>query len=233
MMNRSPKLFTLLLATGLAAFAQQYTISTVAGIGGVLGYDGDGAAAISAQLVRPFRVAVDSKGNIYIADYYSYRVRMVTASNGTINTIAGNGVPGYSGDNEAGASASIGDIHGIAVDSSGNVFIAEPPTAAFAKSTPRARSPPSQATELAVTRAMEPQPRAPSCGSLPDSRSIVRATFTSRTTETLQFERLIPKGPLPPSPEPAATVSAAMVGRPPKQPWPIRTRSRSTAAAIY
>ena len=124
-MNRSPKFFTLLLATGLAAFAQQYTISTVAGIGGVLGYDGDGAAATSAQLVRPFRVAVDSKGNIYIADYYSYRIRMVTASNGTINTIAGNGTPGYSGDNEAATSASIGDIHGIAVDSSGNVFIAD------------------------------------------------------------------------------------------------------------
>ena len=124
-MNRSPKLCALLLATGIAAFAQQYTISTVAGIGGVLGFNGDGGAASSAQLARPFRVAVDSKGNIYIADYYSYRVRMVTASNGNINTIAGNGNPGYSGDNDAGSSASIGDIHGIAVDSSGNVFIAD------------------------------------------------------------------------------------------------------------
>jgi len=124
-MNRSPKLFTLLLATGLAAFAQQYTISTVAGIGGVLGYDGDGGPATSAQLVRPFRVALDSKGNIYIADYYSYRVRMVTASSGEINTIAGNGSPGYSGDNDAATSASIADVHGIAVDSSGNVYIAD------------------------------------------------------------------------------------------------------------
>jgi len=124
-MNRSPKLFTLLLATALAAFAQQYTISTVAGIGGVLGYDGDGGPATSAQLVRPFRVAVDSNGNIYIADYYSYRVRMVTASSGNISTIAGNGNPGYFGDNEAGASAQISDVHGIAVDSSGNVYIAD------------------------------------------------------------------------------------------------------------
>ena len=124
-MNRSPKLFTLLLATGLAAFAQQYTISTVAGIGGVLGYDGDGAAATSAQLVRPFRVAADSNGNIYIADYYSYRIRMVTASSGNISTIAGNGSPGYAGDNDAATSASIADVHGIAVDPSGNVYIAD------------------------------------------------------------------------------------------------------------
>lgn len=124
-MNRSLKLFTLLFATGLAAFAQQYTINTVAGIGGVLGYDGDGGPATSAQLVRPFRVAVDSNGNIYIADYYSYRVREVTASTGVINTIAGNGRPGYSGDNDAATSATIYDVHGIAVDSSGNVYIAD------------------------------------------------------------------------------------------------------------
>lgn len=124
-MNRSPKLFTLLLASGLAGFAQQYTISTVAGIGSVLGFDGDGGAPNSAQFARPFRVAIDSKGNIYIADYYNYRVRMVTASSNTINTIAGNGTPGYSGDNEAGINASIADIHGIAIDSSGNVYIAD------------------------------------------------------------------------------------------------------------
>jgi uncharacterized protein (TIGR03437 family) len=124
-MNRSLKLFTLLLASGLAAFAQQYTISTPVGIGGVLGFDGDGGPAISAQFARPFRVTLDSHGNIYIADYYNYRIRMVTASTGIINTIAGDGTPGYAGDNDLAVNASIADVHGVAVDSSGNVYIAD------------------------------------------------------------------------------------------------------------
>lgn len=124
-MNRFPKLFTLLLTTGLAAFAQQYTINTVAGIGGVLGYNGDAGPATQAQLVRPFRVTVDSSGNIYIVDYYSYRIREVTASTGIINTIAGDGTPGYAGDGAAAIDAEIYDVHGIAVDSSGNVYIAD------------------------------------------------------------------------------------------------------------
>jgi uncharacterized protein (TIGR03437 family) len=123
-MNRLQKVFALLLASGLAAFAQQYTISTVAGIGGVQGFV-DGGPATQAELDKPFRVAVDSSGNIYIADYYTYVIRMVTASTGNIKTIAGDGVPGYAGDNEAATSASIADVHGIAVDSSGNVYIAD------------------------------------------------------------------------------------------------------------
>ncbi|HWD98631.1 MAG TPA: IPT/TIG domain-containing protein [Bryobacteraceae bacterium] len=124
-MNRVQKVFALLLASGLAAFAQQYTISTVAGIGGVQGFVGDEGPATSGELDKPFRVAVGSSGNFYIADYYTYVIRMVTASTGNINTIAGDGVPGYAGDNGPATSASIADVHGIAVDSSGNVYIAD------------------------------------------------------------------------------------------------------------
>ncbi len=119
------QVFTLLLLSGLAGSAQQFTISTVAGIGTVQGYIGDGGPATSAELDKPFRVAVDSKGNYYIADFYTYVVREVTAPNGTIYTIAGNGTPGFAGDTSTATMANISDVHGIAVDSSGNVYIAD------------------------------------------------------------------------------------------------------------
>ena len=66
----------MLLAAG-AATAQQYTISTVAGIGTVMGYYGNFGPATQAPLDFPFKVSVDSKGNFFIADYYTYVVRQV------------------------------------------------------------------------------------------------------------------------------------------------------------
>ncbi|HVW84942.1 MAG TPA: hypothetical protein VHB50_09685 [Bryobacteraceae bacterium] len=116
--------FALLLASGIAS-AQQYVISTIAGIPGVQGYFNDGSAATGAELDKPLRVTVDSKGNYYFPDYYTYVVRMVNASTGVISTIAGNGTYGFSGDNGAATSAQISDVHGIAVDSSGNVYLAD------------------------------------------------------------------------------------------------------------
>ena len=56
-------------------------ISTVAGTGGSQGYAGDGGAATSAKMMAPFGVAVDSSGNLYIADFYGW-IRKVTASTG-------------------------------------------------------------------------------------------------------------------------------------------------------
>jgi uncharacterized protein (TIGR03437 family) len=117
-------IFGLLLAAG-AASAQQYTISTVAGIGTVQGYYGDTGPATSAQLDFPLRVTVDSKGNFYIADYLTHVIREVTASNGVINTIAGNGTYGFAGDNGPATQGEIADVHGIAVASNGNVYIAD------------------------------------------------------------------------------------------------------------
>lgn len=115
----------MLLATGIAS-AQQYTISTIAGNPLVQGYFGDGAIATQAQLYKPQRIAVDTKGNFYITDFYTAAVRMVTLSTGFISTTAGTSVPGFAGDNDVATMAQIGaDIHGIAVDSSGNVFIAD------------------------------------------------------------------------------------------------------------
>ncbi len=107
-----------------AATAQQYTISTVAGIGTARGYYGDTGSATQALLNVPLRVAVDTKGNYYIVDYYNYAIREVTAS-GIISTIAGNGITGFAGDGLPGTQAEITDVHGIAVDSTGNVYIAD------------------------------------------------------------------------------------------------------------
>jgi uncharacterized protein (TIGR03437 family) len=112
-----------LLLAACAATAQQYTISTIAGIGTVQGYYGDTGPATSAQLDFPFRVAVDSKGNFYIADYLTNVVREV--SGGIITTIAGTGSFGFQGDNGPGIQAFISDVHGLAVDSGLNVYIAD------------------------------------------------------------------------------------------------------------
>jgi sugar lactone lactonase YvrE len=106
-------------------------ISTVAGTGS-WGYSGDGAAATSATLDYPEGVAVDSSGNIYIADTYNNVIRMVAGSNppsgdtaGDIYTVAGTGNAGYTGDRGAATSAELCYPQGVAVDNSGNIYIAD------------------------------------------------------------------------------------------------------------
>jgi hypothetical protein len=97
-------------------------ITTIAG-NGMLGFSGDGGPPTSAAVNVPEGVAVDSAGNLYIADTNNSRVRKV--SNGVITTIAGNGTAGFSGDNGPATSAQLDDPMGVAVDSSGKVYIAD------------------------------------------------------------------------------------------------------------
>lgn len=101
----------------------QGAISTVAG-NGTQGYSGDGGAATKANLMAPLGVAVDSSGNLYIADYYGW-IRVVNASTGVISTLAGNGSNGYSGDGGPATSAQFYNPVAVAVDSSGNVYVAD------------------------------------------------------------------------------------------------------------
>jgi uncharacterized protein (TIGR03437 family) len=97
-------------------------ITTVAG-NGTRGNGGDGGPATGAQLNAPYAVAVDQAGNLYIADSLNYRIRMV--SNGVITTVAGNGRGGYSGDGGPAIGAQINQPWGVAVDSAGNLYIAD------------------------------------------------------------------------------------------------------------
>ena len=97
-------------------------ITTVAG-NGTFGFSGDNGPATSAQLSAPAGVAVDSAGNFYIADYGNSCIRKV--SDGVITTVAGNGTPGYSGDNGPATSAQLNGPYGLAVDSAGNLYIAD------------------------------------------------------------------------------------------------------------
>jgi hypothetical protein len=99
-------------------------INTYAGTG-AQGFSGDGGAATSAQLDSPTGIAVDSNNNVYIADTHNNRIREVLASTGVINTIAGTGAAGLGGDGGAATSAVLNYPTAVAVDSAGNVYIAD------------------------------------------------------------------------------------------------------------
>ncbi len=106
-------------------------ITTVAGNGDV-GHSGDNGPATSAWLDSPNSVAVDSSGNLYIADTSNNCIRKVDTS-GIITTVAGNGTEGYSGDGGPATSAELDRPYGVAVDQSGNIYIADTYNSASAR----------------------------------------------------------------------------------------------------
>ncbi len=97
-------------------------INVVAG-NGLLTRSGDGGLAVNAALDTPLGIAVDALGNLYIAEFGSH-VRKVTPD-GIIQTIAGTGEDGYSGDGGPAIAARINQPRGLAVDSAGNLYIAD------------------------------------------------------------------------------------------------------------
>jgi sugar lactone lactonase YvrE len=98
------------------------TVTTVAGGGSD---PGSGAkASTESQLFRPYGVAIDSVGNLFIADTYNHLVRKVDAS-GFISTVAGSGTAGSRGDNGAATSAQLNHPHGLALDANGKLYIAD------------------------------------------------------------------------------------------------------------
>ncbi|WP_322778021.1 hypothetical protein [Frankia sp. Cas4] len=85
---------------------------------------GDGGPASHAQLANPSGVAVDRTGTLYITDLASRRVRRV-ATDGTITTVAGTGTEGFSGDGGPATHAQLANPSGVAVDSTGTLYIAD------------------------------------------------------------------------------------------------------------
>jgi len=99
------------------------TVSTFAGTGSA-GYSGDGGTANFASFSLPQDVALDSAGNLYIADTDNQRIRRVVAD-GTVRLVAGNGSATFAGDSGPATQASLNSPTGVAVDSSGNLYIAD------------------------------------------------------------------------------------------------------------
>ena len=98
-------------------------ITTVAG-NTTRGYSGDGGPALDAELAAPCGVAVDSAGNVFIAELVNARIRKVSPS-GIITTVAGNGTQGYAGDGGQATNAELNTPAGIAIDSADNLYVAD------------------------------------------------------------------------------------------------------------
>jgi uncharacterized protein (TIGR03437 family) len=127
------KLLSALLAWSTLASAQFYSITTFAGNGRA--QFGAGGAAISARLVVPRFVAVDSAGNTFVSDTYFHQVFQISPG-GTINVYAGNGTEGFSGDGGPATAAQLFNPSGLAVDAAGNLYIADASNFRVRKVTP-------------------------------------------------------------------------------------------------
>jgi len=112
----------------------QGNIATIAGNGSQT-FFGDGGPAATAGLNHPRGLAVDASGNVYISDVDNRRVRRISP-NGMISTVAGNGVPGSSGDGGLAVNASLSDVTGLALDAGGNLYIADAGNRRIRKVTP-------------------------------------------------------------------------------------------------
>jgi trimeric autotransporter adhesin len=89
------------------------------------GYLGDNGAAGAAELDNPTDIAMDGAGNLYIADTNNGVIRKVTPGGGSITTVAGNGFSAFSGDGGQATQAALNRPRGVALDSAGNIYIAD------------------------------------------------------------------------------------------------------------
>jgi len=98
-------------------------ITTIAGTDS--GYGGDGGPAVDAKLAYPFDIDFGPDGRLYVADKGNDRIRAIDLTTGIINTVAGNGRPGFSGDGGNAVDASLHGPLGIAFDNAGHLYIAD------------------------------------------------------------------------------------------------------------
>lgn len=99
-------------------------LTTIAG-NGKMGYQGDGGVAVDASLNMPHELRFDSKGDIYIAERDNHVIRKVEMKTGLISTVAGTGVPGFSGDGGPGTKAQLRQPHSILFDRDGTLLICD------------------------------------------------------------------------------------------------------------
>lgn len=99
-------------------------ITTIAG-NGTAGYSGDGGVATAANLNNPQKIAIDRFGNLFISEANNNTVRRVDAATSIITTIAGTGAAGYNGDSIPGTAAMLRNPTGLAIDTAGNIYIAD------------------------------------------------------------------------------------------------------------
>lgn len=99
-------------------------ISTVAGTG-TDGYSGDGGPAVDACLSNPFDIVFDADGNLVFTDTYNHCIRRIDAASGKIETIAGTGESGYSGDGGPGKAACFQQPYGLTIDGTGAIYTAD------------------------------------------------------------------------------------------------------------
>jgi sugar lactone lactonase YvrE len=99
-------------------------ITTVAGGGHPVSGNGDGGPATNASIGWPHGLALDREGNLFIAETYRERVRKVSLD-GTITTVAGTGISGFSGDGGPAAKAKLSSPNGLATDTAGNIYVAD------------------------------------------------------------------------------------------------------------
>ena len=98
-------------------------ITTIAGTG-FSGFTGDGGPATNAKIYAPRGITSDNAGNIFFSDYANNRIRKITTT-GIISTVAGNGLPGFSGDGGQATAAQLNFAWGVGVDALGNLYIAD------------------------------------------------------------------------------------------------------------
>ena len=100
------------------------TINTIIG-NGTSAFSGDGGPASAAEVWQPHYLSFDKAGNLFIADMANGRIREVTVSNGNITTLAGDGFPGYNGNNISALTTQLSNPTGVATDVAGNIYIVD------------------------------------------------------------------------------------------------------------